>query len=146
MGMGKCLLQSRRLLLASGPGILQGGGFPVPTPQEDRLVELFRRECRKVSAGLADAAGLPGRLWYHLGDRPRVRPEVVARLWAHVPAGARDGFAAAVREAASPEFRLPLWIREYRPMTLAELEADADLRSDRVRAWAAEFCRVLTME
>jgi hypothetical protein len=111
--------------------------------RDDRLVEMFRRECRKVSAGLADVSVLPGRLWYHLGDRPRMRPEIVPRLWAHVPAAAREGFAAAMREAAAPAFRLPLWIREYRPMTLAELEADADLRSDRVRAWAAEFCRML---
>ena len=92
--------------------------------QNDRLVEMFRRECRKVSAGLADAADLPDRLWYHLADRTRVRPEVVPRLWAHVPAAARAGFAAAVRQAAAPEFRLPLWIRG-RPMTLEELEVDA---------------------
>jgi len=111
--------------------------------QADRLVELFRRECRRVAAGLADGAELPDRLWNLVSDKTRVRPEVVPRLWAHVPAAARAGLAAAVREAESPQFRLPVWLRYGRPMTWAELEADAEARSARVRAWAAEFCRYL---
>ena len=111
--------------------------------QADRLVERFRRECRLVSAGIADESGLPGRLLDLLSCERRVCPAVIARLWAFVPAGARDGFASAVRQAASPQFRLPLWIRDGQPMTLEELEQDAELRSARVRVWAAEFCRFL---
>lgn len=111
--------------------------------QADRLVEKFRRECRRVSAGFADRADVPGRLWDLLAGEDRVCPEVVPRLWALVPAGAREDFAAAVRQAASPQFRLLPWLREGRPMTWAELEADAESRSGRVRAWAAEFCRLL---
>jgi hypothetical protein len=107
------------------------------------LVEHFRRECRRVSAGLANGADLPGRLWHRLAFESKVCPEVVPRLWALVPAGAREGFAAAVGRAASREFHLPFWLRDGQPMTLAELEADAELRSARVRAWAVEFGRVL---
>jgi hypothetical protein len=112
--------------------------------QADRLVERFRRECRQVSAGLTDPAELPGRLWNLLADWDRVAPEVVPRLWAQVPASVRELVASACRSAACPDFRLPPWLRDGQPMTWAELEADAEIRSARVRVWAAEFGRVLT--
>jgi hypothetical protein len=111
--------------------------------QAERLVEKFRRECRRVSAGIMDARDLPGRLWYFFPDEKRVCPEVVPRLWAFVPESARAGFAEALRLASLPEFRLLPWLREYQPMTWEELEADAEARSARVRAWAVEFCRFL---
>ena len=96
-----------------------------------------------MAAGLADPASLPGRLWVLLAEWDRVTPAVIPRLLAHVPAVARAEFATACRAAASPDFRLPPWLRDGQPMTWAELEADAERRSDRVRAWAAELLREL---
>jgi hypothetical protein len=111
--------------------------------QQDRLVEQFRRECRRVSAGLADPVSLAGRLWDLLAQWDKVAPAVVPRLLAHVPGVAMERFAAACRAAASPDFRLLPWLQEGQRMTWGELEADAGLRSGQVRSWAAEFCRVL---
>lgn len=108
--------------------------------QADKLVEAFRRHCRLVSAGLVNEADLTGRLWELLSFERQVSPAVVRRMWEFVPVGAREGFAATLRQATSPQFRLLPWIREGLPMTLEEAEQDAELRSSRVRAWAAAFC------
>lgn len=107
------------------------------------MVERLRRECRRIAAGKADPSSLVDRLWFLFSFAPSVDARAIPRLWAFVPDIARDTLVAALREAASPQFRLPLWIREYQPMTLEELEADAEQRSSKVRLWAAAVCRFL---
>jgi hypothetical protein len=110
--------------------------------QAHQLVENFRRKCRRVSVG-DTVADLSVWLWETLSWKDRVDPVVIHRLWAMLPGQVRGEFAVAVCRAAAPEYRYPLWIREGAPMTLEELEKDAALRTERVRAWATEFCRFL---
>jgi len=102
----------------------------------DKFVEEFRRDCYRISIGLMELRVLLDVL----AGQARVCPELVPRLWRAVPPQLRDQFATAFREAASPQFRLPMWVRGS-PKTLEELEADTDARTDCLRAWAIEFCR-----
>lgn len=110
--------------------------------QAERLVEQFRRRCRRVSVG-DTVTDLSGWLWETLSWKDSVFPAVIPFLWAVLPPSLRQEFAAVVHRAASPDYRYPLWLRDGCPMTLAELEQDAELRTGRVRAWANEFCRFL---
>jgi hypothetical protein len=105
------------------------------------IVEQFRRQCWYVSSG---RLFFPGGILEFLAAHERVVPEVVRRLWDVVPPDLREQLTSALREAASPELRLPLWLRGF-PKSMAELEADADERSKNLRAWALEFCRFLSV-
>lgn len=100
--------------------------------QADRLVEQFRRECRRLSVG-GTVDGLSHWLWRTLSWKEQVDSALFPRWWTFVPPHVRDEFTAAVRHAASPEFHFPLWIRDGEPMTQEQMQADADLRTRRVR-------------
>jgi len=105
------------------------------------FVRLFRRECSYVVSG---RLFFPGGILDLLAAQAGIVPELVPDLWCVVPPELRDPLRSALREAASPEFRLPLWLRGW-PKSMAELEADADERTKQLRAWAIEFCRFLSV-
>jgi hypothetical protein len=102
----------------------------------DKFVEMFRRDCYRISVGRMELRVLLDLL----AAQEQVSPELVPRLCEVVPPELRDQFASAFREAASPQFRLPIWVRGF-PKTWEELETDADVRTGHLRAWAIEFCR-----
>ena len=74
----------------------------------DKFVEVFRQDCYRISIGLMELGVLLDAL-----AGCRVTPELVPRLWELVPPQLRDQFSTAFHEAASPEFRLPIWVRGF---------------------------------
>ncbi len=106
--------------------------------REVKFVELFRRDCYRISVGRMELRSL----FDLLAAQEQVAPELVPRFWAVVSPELRDQFASAFREAASLQFRLPIWVRGF-PKSWQELETEADIRTGHLRAWAIEFCRYL---
>jgi hypothetical protein len=76
----------------------------------------------------------------------RVYPEIIPSLWDIVPDVARDVFTSEVLRATLPGFKwYPFYIGGYR-QTEEELKRDGQLRTTRVKTWAAEIWRFLEGE
>jgi hypothetical protein len=114
------------------------------TPEE-QLLAVFRRCGKHAARGVVTAVEFINRVFDEFASLDRVYPEIIPALWDLVPDVIRNEFAAGVRRASAPGFRYHAFHigGNLPPPTEEELRRDADLRTARVQAWAAEFVRFL---
>ena len=111
---------------------------------EQNLLEMIQRVAAFYNRSIITALEFINKVFDEFAHTERVYPELVAELWEAIPETVRSDFVKAVRDAARPEFRYRgFYIGGGRPMSEVELQRDADLRTERVQAWAREFVRYL---
>ena len=113
--------------------------------KEEQVVAVFRRTSGAVTRGLLTGVEFINRVIDEFASIDRVYPEIIPALWALIPNFIREEFVATIRRAAAPEFRYRAFhFGGSLRMTDEEIQKDADLRTERVQAWAVAFVRYFT--
>lgn len=113
------------------------------TPEPYFLTSV-KRAGRNVGRGLIFPQEFINKVFDEVAGIKQVDLDSMPELWSAVPENIRADFTVAVRNALQPDFRYgPFLHGGRRPMTEEELRLDADLRTARVQAWAAEFDKFL---
>jgi hypothetical protein len=112
-------------------------------PQQ-HLVEVFRKCGGFVTRGIVSGPEFIIKTFDEFADADQVHRDIIPELWAVVPDLIRHEYAVALRNAVLPGFCYhAFFFGGGRARTEDEIRRDAELRTTRVQAWAAELVRWL---
>src|SRR5262249_7988379 len=113
-------------------------------PQPQVLLRDLARVGKAVERGIITGPEFINKAFSEFANAGQVYPEVIPGLWALVPGDIRAEFADAVQDALRPDYRFrEFWIGPGPQGSEEERQRESKLRTDAVRAWAAEFVRLM---
>jgi hypothetical protein len=111
---------------------------------DDPVLRLTRRLSGWLTRGQISPEEFVHRLFDEFAGDRRVPTYLATPLLDSIPGPARDAFVCRVREALGPGYRRqPFLYGGPERVAEEELQRDAEVQTARVRAWAAEFQRLL---
>jgi hypothetical protein len=115
-----------------------------PEDSEGWFVRVAEKSGRACAEGRITSEELVTKLFDEFAADRGTHTHLAARILTTIPDAARSEFVRRVEDALRPDFRKPPW--NYggpRQPTEEERRRESDELTTRVRAWAAEFRRLL---
>lgn len=119
-------------------------GVSLREPAEPYILARVRKYARFLARGFITDRELASGVFDVFAHTEIVCAEIVPEIWAAIPGSSWGEFAAAVRDAVRPDFRFrAFYIGGGRPLTVEEMQREAEILTARVQTWAREFARFM---